>query len=204
MFYALESRRFLSVSYEDSIVTVEGTKAADEIHVRISVDLAGSTSVAVVNGEETRITSAFEPTPRKVVIRSRGGNDSIVTRFFFSNAIAVIDAGEGDDRVAISGKRSIARGGDGNDRIIADTSDDDISGHVLLGNEGNDTLKGSAAPDILSGGTGDDLLKGNGGSDTLRGGSGRDRFFGGSGDDTIYVSKGEKYDPGKGKDEILR
>src|SRR5688500_14483994 len=68
MLDALELRRLLSVSFENGIVTVEGTKGADEIRVRITISPAGSSSIAVVNGEETRITSAFEPTPRKVVI----------------------------------------------------------------------------------------------------------------------------------------
>src|SRR5687767_13200539 len=179
----LESRRLYSVSYEGGIVTIQGTKAADEIYVRVTIDLAGSSSIAVVNGKETRITSAFEPTPRKVVVHGRGGNDSIVTRFLFSSGIAVIDSGTGDDHITIFGRRSRARGGDGDDLISVDTSDDDTAGHILSGDNGNDTLKGSGGPDLLSGGSGDDVIKGNDGGDTLRGGSGRDRFFAGSGDD---------------------
>ncbi len=50
-------------------------------------------------------------------------------------------------------------------------------GWELIGNEGNDTLRGSTGADILRGGVGDDTLSGNGDNDLLIGGTGTDTLI---------------------------
>jgi Ca2+-binding RTX toxin-like protein len=84
-----------------------------------------------------------------------------------------------------------ATGGD--DRLVADSSDntvDGLDGHdVLYGLAGNDSLSGGAGNDILVGGDGDDLMIGGLGDDTMSGASGSDAYLfsadGGEGNDTI-------------------
>ncbi len=68
---------------------------------------------------------------------------------------------------------------------------------TLIGDDGDNTLRGDAGNDTLKGGGGDDVLLGDSGNDTLRGGAGADVLNGGSGTDTanyldssdgVYVS----------------
>jgi len=74
-------------------------------------------------------------------------------------------------------------GGSGNDVIDASLST--LSGHILQGMNGNDTLTGSDGIDTLWGGVGDDTLKGGLGADILNGGDGNDVLQGGQGNDAI-------------------
>ena len=55
---------------------------------------------------------------------------------------------------------------------------------TLIGDDGDNTLRGDAGNDTLKGGGGDDVLLGDSGNDTLRGGAGADVLNGGSGTDT--------------------
>ncbi len=96
--------------------------------------------------------------------------------------IDVIDAGDGDDIVDLSGGASVdvtIDGGNGND--------------ILAGSTGNDTLIGGAGNDILYGADGNDSLNGGTGSDTLYGGTGDDvyRYVLGDGSDTIIETSGQ-------------
>jgi len=87
----------------------------------------------------------------------------------------------------------VARGGDGNDAIIAFGA----GPSNLDGGGGNDFLAGGLAADTLSGGPGQDLLRGDasdangtvstssGGDDLLRGGPDTDSYDGGAGLDTV-------------------
>lgn len=71
---------------------------------------------------------------------------------------------------------------------------------MVMGGEGNDTLKGNAAApttlvggegdDTLEGGSQDDTLEGGAGNDTLDGGSNADYLMGGSGDDSLAGGTG--------------
>ncbi|MES9857027.1 MAG: type I secretion C-terminal target domain-containing protein [Sedimenticola sp.] len=74
---------------------------------------------------------------------------------------------------------------DGNDYLIGDDGDNDLSGH-----RGNDYLVGGAGEDELGGGKGDDLLVGGEDDDTLTGGRGDDTLMGGQGDDHLYGEEG--------------
>jgi Ca2+-binding RTX toxin-like protein len=81
------------------------------------------------------------------------------------NAQVHLSTGGGDDKIYLGtvGNGSTARGGTGNDLI-------DLSGFAgtsasAFGDEGSDTLVGSAEGDTLDGGAGADMMSGGGGDD---------------------------------------
>ena len=81
--------------------------------------------------------------------------------------IKEIRAGAGDDiidmtsqRYAYIGSEMTVRGGDGDDVIWANGSDND-----LFGDAGNDRIIGSAGFDVIAGGAGDDIMVSGGGDD---------------------------------------
>ncbi len=87
----------------------------------------------------------------------------------------------------------------------------------IVGNAGDNSLRGGGAADVLEGGAGDDSLRGGAGDDSLSGGAGNDlldggegvdRLDGGLGDDTYYlyegdVVAGEGSLPGGGYDTLV-
>jgi Ca2+-binding RTX toxin-like protein len=90
-------------------------------------------------------------------VEGRGGNDRICDR--------ADDAGAGGD----------IRGGDGNDRLIADIR------KAIFGGAGDDLAKGTVASEIVDGGAGHDRLFGRQGSgDDILGRRGNDFLDGGS------------------------
>ena len=60
----------------------------------------------------------------------------------------------------------------------------------MLGEAGNDNLRGGGGNDVLLGGEGNDKLKGNNGNDFLNGGLGNDTLKGGRGDDLLFGGEG--------------
>jgi Ca2+-binding RTX toxin-like protein len=79
------------------------------------------------------------------------------------------ESGEGDD---IGDDIENLIGGSGNDVLDATLAPTVV--HVITGNNGDDTLKGSDLADTLTGGAGDDVLVGGLGADTISGGMGFD------------------------------
>ena len=57
---------------------------------------------------------------------------------------------------------------------------------VVIGTDGDDTIRGGDAPDCIVGGGGNDTADGSGGADVLVGGTGADALTGGAGDDRLY------------------
>ena len=122
------------------------------------------------------------------------GNDDVVvlgasSQFHMSSsghAILLTDQGGAEGTVALTSIESIYFQAD--DRTVqvvagalqADTLHADQSA-ILSGDDGNDTIAGSAASDTIIGGTGDDNLAGGGGSDTYS-------WKTGDGNDTIIDS----------------
>jgi Ca2+-binding RTX toxin-like protein len=99
-----------------------------------------------------------------------------------------VNAGGGDDRVAVSKDVSIPvtiRGGAGADVLIGGSGPD-----KLIGGEGNDRLLGGRGDDVLYGGEGKDVLIGGPGNDVLRGGYGEDTLIDGPGKDNVRQSLG--------------
>jgi Ca2+-binding RTX toxin-like protein len=78
-------------------------------------------------------------------------------------------AGDGDDRVTLSGgikRRSALFGGDGNDTLAGGGGDS-----IVVGGGGNDSLSGGNGRDVLVGGTGADAVNGDAADDILVSGS---------------------------------
>jgi Ca2+-binding RTX toxin-like protein len=94
-----------------------------------------------------------------LIIRGRGGNDTIMVRRSVEISV-ILHGGAGLDDLA---------GGSNTDK--------------LTGGEGDDRLIGRGGADFLYGGTGNDELFGGAGKDLLRGGPGRDQLRGGAGRD---------------------
>lgn len=94
-----------------------------------------------------------------------------------------VNAGVGDDKVAVSGAIAVPvtlRGGSGRDVLIGGAGAD-----KLIGGPGNDRLYGGPGDDVIYGGPGNDLLNGGPGDDVLHGGPGHDSFGLGSSHDAV-------------------
>lgn len=61
---------------------------------------------------------------------------------------------------------------------------------LILGNSGNNSVKGKKGDDCILGGGGDDNLEGDQGNDVLLGGAGNDSLAGEKGNDTLYGGPG--------------
>lgn len=78
-----------------------------------------------------------------------------------------------------------SRGGNGNDRLAGNPSNNTIEGGA-----GDDMLNGKQGNDILLAGAGDDRLRGGLGNDWVNGGPGDDILWGGPGADTFVFAGG--------------
>src|SRR5262245_28590082 len=142
----LESRRLLSASLADGVLTIIGTNRADRIEI-IRRDDDGQIRVQL-NGAGTRFRYGDVTS---IQINARGGHD-------------FIEFGGHDGGMDFPAN---VTGGKGNATIHTGLGDDTVSG----GN-GHDRIQGDAGDDLISGGNGDDLLEGADGRDTLRGDAG--------------------------------
>ena len=79
----------------------------------------------------------------------------------------------------------ILHGADGDDTLYGESGSDQ-----LWGDKGADTLRGDYGDDTLYGGVGNDTLYGEYNNDTLIGNAGDDTLYGGSGSDTYYFERG--------------
>lgn len=89
---------------------------------------------------------------------------------------AYVEGGLGDDMIKLG--EGVAKGGKGNDALVADVSNS--GGHRAVyfdGGEGDDTIVGGDGADRLEGGDGMDILYGGGGKDNLLGGAGSDSLI---------------------------
>jgi serralysin len=74
----------------------------------------------------------------------------------------------------------------------------------IRGDDGNDTLDGTAQADRIRGDKGSDLLRGLGGNDQLEGDDGNDRLLGGAGRDTLEGDQGNDVLTGGGGADVFR
>jgi len=149
---------------------IEGTVVTPEA----AAGQAGSTLVVNgTSGDDTIVVSG-KSSAIAVTINGRAMSGSP----FAGVGKIVVNAGDGDDRVNLSGLflNATANGGFGND--------------TLIGTAGDDVLNGEAGDDSLDGGAGDDNLLGGDGNDTLTGGAGVDVFHGEAGADTLDAVDG--------------
>jgi serralysin len=97
-----------------------------------------------------------------------------------------------------------------NDRnnIVQGTADDDLlpglgGNDRIFGGAGNDRLDGGAGNDQLDGGLGDDRLLGGAGNDVLLGGDGNDRLDGWAGNDKAHGGAGDDFLRGRSGNDGL-
>lgn len=207
-------------SFRSDIVVLQGSSDEDEIYGNEGDDLldgvAGNDVLDGGDGDDTLFSGGGED-----VLRGGSGNDYLFvvgdqrlnleyTHSFRLDAIEggnLIDGGDGDDVIVLSGQSDdTVDGGAGDDRIRWDGEvtwfgHQQYAGQDLIrGGTGNDTLSGSTGSDTLFGDEGDDVLFANQGQDILYGGEGNDllqmastntanyisaRFHGGAGNDTV-------------------
>ena len=79
--------------------------------------------------------------------------------------------------------------GVGND--LANTIYGNAEGNLLLGLDGNDTLRGGDGEDVIDGTFGNDQLYGDAGDDLMAGSGGRDNLTGGAGADLFVFADGD-------------
>ena len=122
------------VTFKDGVLTIRGTKGADEVRIDRAPGLF------------------IEWTPLLVTLNGYsqhfGDWPSLVTSI-------VIDTGAGDDRIIVGRVTAGARvrAGDGNDTVFGGDGADTIGG-----NAGDDEINGGPGDDLLKGGKGDDLV----------------------------------------------
>lgn len=187
----------VTVKITPGVMRIEGTFLNDTVAVEgawktITHHSDGTTVYSnwgtnvTINGKTTWYAfSSRTPSNACIIFNGYDGND------IFQNNTAyrtVAHGGNGNDRLY---------GGQGLDRLYGDAGNDMLfglsatsphlpaTGDYLYGGDGDDYLSGSERADFLYGGRGNDVLVGLGGNDQLFGEAGKDYLFGGIGDDTL-------------------
>ncbi|MGD1932835.1 MAG: calcium-binding protein [Leptolyngbyaceae cyanobacterium] len=114
-------------------------------------------------------------------------------------------AGDGDDTVILDDVKTSAylSGGKGNGHLEIINSSNGVQSSTLIGNEGDDLVRGGSGNDNIYGGSDNDVLFGGSGSGFLTGDQGSDTIDGDSGDDVIDGGSGkDKIDAGAGEDTV--
>ena len=160
-------------------------------------DLAGGKGNDMLNGGTGADT-----------LQGGDGDDSLL----IDAADTTIDGGAGYDSALVQTADAVtlnmatssiewARGNDGNDVFNAGGQTVAV---YIYGQDGSDTLTGSAFGDYLDGGAGVDTLFGGEGNDTLFGNTGADIMRGQGGDDTLIELGGDSLiDGGTGFDSLF-
>lgn len=164
--------------------TMDGGNGADSLIGGTGDDvLLGSNGADIMDGS---------PGDRDTLDYSSAANDVIVR--LWNNSVS------GDAIAAGDTIRNFenAAGGDGNDVLIGNHLDNELSG-----NGGNDRLNGAGGNDTLNGGEGNDTILGGTGQDSLLGGNGRDILSGGAdADDFVFLSAAD-LGIGANRDQIM-
>src|SRR5215210_3724460 len=105
----LETRRFLSASVANGVLTITGTEHADRINV-----VQRGAAIVVHQGKPF---SRFGKKDHisQIVVNALGGNDRIT---IVSRIGATVDGGDGKDRIIGGAGNGMLLGGSGNDRIL--------------------------------------------------------------------------------------
>ena len=145
-------------------------------------------------GDQINVSRLATGQIRVMVGNRRLGDYSTVTRI-------LVEAGAGNDRVAVSSNVTIPvelDGGAGNDTLNGGSAND-----LLWGESGNDSLIGGNGDDILIGGDGNDTINGMNGNDSLFGNAGSDSLRGGNDQDTIHAGDGADSLYGENGNDVL-
>ena len=171
MLQPLESRRLLSVTLADGVLTVTGTDNADQLGV------GRSATMIVVNDNGS--SSEWDPTlVTSIVINALGGNDQVAVVRPVAKPITA-NGGAGDDALRGSAGRERLNGDAGADRLFGGGG-----GDLLDGGDDNDILVGGAGPDRMLGGNGDDRF------DAVD--RDHDLLDGGDGEDSARIHRGDR------------
>ena len=162
--YAAVAPLAVTVVETNAVISVTGTRGADEIH--LSLNVADSNLVDVLSAGV--VVHTFDKSlVAGISIKAGAGNDLITcdTGLGLALELAVnLDGGSGNDTLL---------GGDGPELLVGGNGKD-----VLTGGAGDDRLFGKNGVDSLDGGLDDDVLSGGNGRDILTGGFGADIFIG--------------------------
>src|SRR5215208_2254111 len=115
----LETKRFLSASVANGILTITGTDHAD----RINVVQRGSAIIVHEGKSVTRFGKKDHIS--QIVVNALGGNDRIT---IVSKVGATVDGGDGKDLIIGGAGNDVLVGGNGNDRILGQRGNDSITG----------------------------------------------------------------------------
>ncbi len=113
-------------------------------------------------------------------------NGALINNLDGSNGSDILDGGTGVDLASYEG----ATNGVQVDLAAGTAADGSLAGDTLISIENVD---GSIFADTLVGDEGDNVLRGRGGGDTLIGGGGNDTLIGGSGDDVLDGGAGDDF-----------
>lgn len=182
-------------------------------------------SFECLEGRALLSASVFVSHAHQLVIKGTSGNDQVQVsqnasnlqvdyngqsfQFDSTNINSIVfDGAKGDDVFTnLTGIRTVANGGPGNDKLTGGSGADRLGGGAgnddLSGDDGDDSINGGSGDDLLDGGTGSDNLQGAAGADTLNGNEGDDDLNGGSGDDDINGGTGsDDLQGGAGDDQL--
>ena len=163
-----------------------------------------STSTTDIGACEAQILAVTLSGSAEVVVGATDGyvtvlidgvaDDSLGTRLAEEVRQIVVRGSHGDDLIDLSAVSIgtypnmtgvLIVGGPGDDTLIGSSF-----GDVIDGNGGNDQITGGAGDDQLSGSHGHDVLQAGPGNDVVLGGWGRDSLSGGAGDDVLNGQDG--------------
>jgi Ca2+-binding RTX toxin-like protein len=209
---ALETRRLLSFSVVNGVLTVDLSTKFNAHTVVVDVDTAtneyrvtdngrshefaqtGIDSVDVLGSQgpdSVEVDATFPTLMSDNAIKGGSSNDTLIGS---PGGNTIFSGGEGDDSIQARGMSNIVSGGDGNDTIVGGAGNDTLLGEdgadSITTGTGNDVVDGGNGPDTLVATTGDDTLSGKNGRDLLIGGNGNSLLKGGAGGDTILGGLG--------------
>ena len=184
----LESRRLLSISFNNGVVTLVGTNGADYFDARYD-------GVTLKLYDQGRYYDFKASKVKKIVVKAKDGIDNITFRNVPAPISCVVKAGDGNDNV---------NGGEGNDKLYGGKGNDLLEGYFgtdkIYGQDGNDKLYDSppgydpatTGKDRLFGGAGRDIFYTvDEGKDIIDGGSGRDTLDGDDKEDYVDIERFE-------------
>jgi Ca2+-binding RTX toxin-like protein len=102
------------------------------------------------------------------------------------SGVAVLDGGDGNDKLTAGGGNHTLYGGLGDDALNAGTGDAEIHG-----GDGNDKILGGPGANALWGDAGDDLITGGTGPNSILGGAGKDHLIAGPQNGDILNGEGD-------------
>jgi Ca2+-binding RTX toxin-like protein len=184
-FEPLESRRLLSASLVNGVLTVTGTELNDVI--AISQD---KTRVRV--NEDGRVTAFTSSLVKRIVVNALGGIDKILGRPNLTKPMTA-DGGAGRDTLL---------GGSANDRLYGGAGDDYLDGakgaDLMSGGDDVDHADYStrstdlriSLDDVADDGENDERDNVLSDVESLRTGKGNDRVIGSSADNVLYTNEG--------------